>query len=190
MIPAGDSGTIRDINEASPTSSDHQMRFASVVAGASTGGAECFGTPLAILLGAGAGTSSSRRRAGMHRARPRILHVRTDERSSRTAPRNAERSALPGGAEHAGEHADSIGLVAAVLTTTSFFPQVVRTWRRGCDDLSNAMLAVFAAGVLLWIVFGVASRSMPVILANVLTALQVGAILVFKHRGRHARLPR
>jgi MtN3 and saliva related transmembrane protein len=86
------------------------------------------------------------------------------------------------------DYADAIGLVAAALTTGSFFPQVVRTWRRGGADLSYAMLAVFLVGSGVWLAFGLITASAPVVVANALTALQVLAILVLK-RARRSRTP-
>jgi MtN3 and saliva related transmembrane protein len=81
---------------------------------------------------------------------------------------------------------DVMGLVAATLTTGAFFPQVVRTWRLGGEDLSYAMLGIFLVGVVLWLVYGAATGSLPIVTANVLTAVQVVAILILK-RVRRAR---
>jgi MtN3 and saliva related transmembrane protein len=78
------------------------------------------------------------------------------------------------------DHADLIGLVAAALTTGSFSPQVVRTWRRGGEGLSYAMLGIFLAGVLTWLVYGLALGSMPVIVSNVLMAAQLLALVILK----------
>lgn len=78
------------------------------------------------------------------------------------------------------EHAEILGLVAAALTTGSFFPQVLRTWRTGGADLSFAMLAIFLIGVLLWLGYGLLTASASVVVANVLTAAQVLVILVLK----------
>jgi MtN3 and saliva related transmembrane protein len=59
-----------------------------------------------------------------------------------------------------------------VLTTLSWIPQVVRTWRtRPAGDLSLGMLSAFAAGVTLWLVYGVAIASAPVVIANVTTLI-------------------
>lgn len=85
---------------------------------------------------------------------------------------------------------DVLGLVAAALTTGSFFPQVVRTWRVGGEDLSYAMLGLFLTGVLLWLAFGLAVGSTPVIAANALTALQVVVIVALKRSGRALARPR
>jgi len=45
-----------------------------------------------------------------------------------------------------------VGLLAAVLTTGSWIPQLVRVWRtRSTDDLSWGYLGTFASGVFLWL---------------------------------------
>lgn len=67
---------------------------------------------------------------------------------------------------------DAVGYVAASLTTAAWVPQLVRTWRtKSADDLSPGMLAAFTAGVCLWLVFGLARGSGPVIAANAMTLL-------------------
>jgi uncharacterized protein with PQ loop repeat len=55
--------------------------------------------------------------------------------------------------------ADASGYLAATLTTASWIPQIVRTWRsRSAGDLSLGMLATFTLGIALWLVFGLARR--------------------------------
>ena len=77
-------------------------------------------------------------------------------------------------------HVEWIGFAAGSLTTISFAPQVVKTWRTGGRDLSWLMLATFATGVTLWFVYGWQSGSRPVVWANGLTDVQVLALLVMK----------
>ena len=62
------------------------------------------------------------------------------------------------------------GSLAGTLTTVSFIPQVIRTWRlKETKDFSLAMLLLFAAGILLWTVYGFWISSLPIIAANVIT---------------------
>jgi MtN3 and saliva related transmembrane protein len=76
-----------------------------------------------------------------------------------------------------------IGFLAGGLTTASFLPQVVKTARsRSARDLSEAMLVVFLAGLVLWTVYGVQVGSAPIVVANVITIGLVGAILAMKVR--------
>ncbi len=72
----------------------------------------------------------------------------------------------------------TIGLIAALLTTLSFVPQVIKVLRS--DDVSGvsiAMYALFSAGVALWLVYGLLIWSLPVILANGVTLLLCLTIL-------------
>jgi MtN3 and saliva related transmembrane protein len=77
--------------------------------------------------------------------------------------------------------ADAIGIVAGVLTTLAFVPQVIRVWRtRSARDLSLASFAVFTAGVAMWLLYGVAIDALPVIVANAVTLVLAATILVMK----------
>ena len=80
-----------------------------------------------------------------------------------------------------------IGFAAALLTTVAFAPQVWRTWQLGGRELSWTMLALFAAGVSLWLVYGVLRGSTPLVAANGLTLAQVlmMAAIKFRSRARH-----
>lgn len=81
-----------------------------------------------------------------------------------------------------------LGYAAGTLTTVAFVPQVVRTWRsRSADDLSLTMLCVFAVGIVLWVVYGVALDSWPVIAANAVTL--VLALMLLAMRWRFVKRP-
>jgi MtN3 and saliva related transmembrane protein len=79
----------------------------------------------------------------------------------------------------------AIGLLAGTLTTVSFVPQVLKTWKtRSAKDISLEMFLTFCAGVLLWIVYGIYTRQLPVIVPNVATFILASTILVFKVKYR------
>ena len=76
-----------------------------------------------------------------------------------------------------------IGLAAASCTTIAFVPQVLKTWRtRSTTDISLGMFLVLVAGILLWLVYGLLVRDVPLILANVITFGLATTILAFKFR--------
>ncbi len=79
-------------------------------------------------------------------------------------------------------YAEVSGLVGAILTTIAFLPQVVRTYQQGGKELSYLMLALFIAGTTSWLLYGIALGSLPIILANSVTALQVLIMLTLKLR--------
>lgn len=74
-----------------------------------------------------------------------------------------------------------LGVAAGVLTTIAFVPQVLRVWRtRTARDLSLATFSIFTLGVALWLAYGVMIASLPIVLANAVTLLLAGSILVMK----------
>lgn len=80
---------------------------------------------------------------------------------------------------------DSIGYVAAALTTLSFFPQALKTLRT--DDtrsISLAMYSLFTSGVAIWALFGLLSGNGPVIVANGFTLIPAAFVLQKKIRHR------
>ena len=78
-----------------------------------------------------------------------------------------------------------LGLVAGTLTTLSFLPQLLKAWKsRSTHDISFGMLALFSAGLVLWIVYGLIVADVPVIMANSVTLVFVGLILFLKLRYR------
>jgi MtN3 and saliva related transmembrane protein len=78
---------------------------------------------------------------------------------------------------------EATGLVAAALTTLAFLPQVVQTWRsRTAAGLSLPRLVALATGVALWLVYGLGTGQVPVILANGVTLGLVAVLLGLKLR--------
>ena len=77
------------------------------------------------------------------------------------------------------------GYLAGTLTTLSFVPQVLRTWKlKETKDFSLAMLLLFAAGMLMWTAYGIWINSYPIIAANVITFGLVLFLLGMKIRYR------
>lgn len=76
-----------------------------------------------------------------------------------------------------------IGLAAGTLTTIAFLPQVIKTWRtRSTADISLSMFTVLCTGVALWLVYGLLTDDLPLVLANGVTLILAGTILGFKIR--------
>ncbi|HWX54421.1 MAG TPA: SemiSWEET transporter [Verrucomicrobiae bacterium] len=76
-----------------------------------------------------------------------------------------------------------LGFAAGTLTTVSFIPQVHKAWRtRRCDDLSWAMLLSFAAGVMLWLTYGLLLQAPPIIVTNATTLALILVLSVMKAR--------
>jgi MtN3 and saliva related transmembrane protein len=77
----------------------------------------------------------------------------------------------------------ALGLLAALLTTSAFLPQVLHTLAtRDTRGISLRMYVIFTAGVVLWLVYGLLTDDLPLIIANAVTLVLAGAILVLKLR--------
>ncbi len=78
-----------------------------------------------------------------------------------------------------------LGYAAAALTTTSFVPQALRIVRtRNTEGISLGMYGILTAGIALWMAYGVAIGSAPVILANGITLVLATTILTLTVRSR------
>ena len=83
---------------------------------------------------------------------------------------------------------DSIGLVAGLLTTTAFIPQVWKIYRtKSGKDISARMFSLFSAGIVLWLIYGVLLQSVPLIVSNAVTLVLSLTIIGLKLRYRERR---
>ncbi|PXX31610.1 SemiSWEET family sugar transporter [Arenibacter sp. ARW7G5Y1] len=79
------------------------------------------------------------------------------------------------------ENIEIMGLVAAVLTTYSIVPQVQKTWaNKSTKDISLTMYMAMFLGVVLWLIYGIYHESVPMILANFITAVLLFIMIVLK----------
>ena len=73
----------------------------------------------------------------------------------------------------------AIGAAAAMLTTSSFLPQIVKAYRtKSMDDVSRYLMSFFATGTVLWMVYGVFKSDLVIIAANA-TASAFNVILLY-----------
>lgn len=76
---------------------------------------------------------------------------------------------------------EALGMVAAVLTTASFLPQVYKTWKtKDTQSLSLTMYVCFFIGIVLWLIYGIHIDSLPMILANGITVISTFVLIVLK----------
>jgi MtN3 and saliva related transmembrane protein len=78
---------------------------------------------------------------------------------------------------------DLLGICAGICTTVAFLPQVLQVWRtRSVDDISLGMYLTFVLGVSLWLIYGIVSAQVAIILANAVTLGLAGSVLAMKIR--------
>ena len=76
-----------------------------------------------------------------------------------------------------------LGMIAALLTTIAFVPQVLRIYlTKSAEDVSYLMFSIFSTGVLLWLVYGLLIGSAALIAANVVTLALCLTVIVLKVR--------
>lgn len=74
-----------------------------------------------------------------------------------------------------------IGIAAAILTTAAYVPQAYKTIKtRSTQDLSIGTFLMLFIGTVLWSIYGWHLSNIPIILANIITAVLAGIILLLK----------
>ena len=74
-----------------------------------------------------------------------------------------------------------IGSIAAILTTFAFLPQVVRVVKiKDTESIALGMYIMQVIGIALWLDHGIHIGDLPLILANSISFLLSGTILLYK----------
>ena len=74
-----------------------------------------------------------------------------------------------------------LGFAAAALTTAANVPQAVKIIKtRSTKSISALTYAILFTGLVLWLIDGIYINALPIILANSISALVAGIILVMK----------
>ena len=85
---------------------------------------------------------------------------------------------------------DLLGLVATCFTTSSFVPQVWRTWKtRDVSGISLPTYVIITIGLALWLIYGWLRGDMPLMVANAVMVVLTAAITVMKLRFETRPLP-
>ena len=78
---------------------------------------------------------------------------------------------------------ETIGFAAAAIGALAFLPQVLKTWQtRSSGDLSTGMLFALTTGATLWVIYGFAIRSVPIVAGNAVTLSMSLSLLMLKRR--------
>lgn len=74
-----------------------------------------------------------------------------------------------------------IGIIAALLTTFAFLPQVIRVVKtKDTESIALGMYIMQSIGIALWLAHGIHIGDLPLILANSISFLLSGTILLYK----------
>ena len=78
---------------------------------------------------------------------------------------------------------ETLGFIAAILTTGAFLPQAWKTVRtKNTSGISLPMYCLLMIGLILWVVYGYMIDSKPIFYANVVTGTFSAIILFYKMR--------
>lgn len=67
-----------------------------------------------------------------------------------------------------------IGIIAAILTTFGFVPQIIKIYRtKSAKDVSIMTLFQFSVGTFLWALYGMHINDPIIIVANIITFITV-----------------
>ncbi|MBU3745104.1 MAG: hypothetical protein FGM61_11275 [Sediminibacterium sp.] len=74
-----------------------------------------------------------------------------------------------------------IGYFGSFLTSITFIPQVYKSWKsKSVGDLSIWMVLIVVTSTLVWLVYGYAIHSGPVMVANTIVLVLTLVLLYFK----------
>ena len=78
-----------------------------------------------------------------------------------------------------------IGMIAAVIGTVSFVPQVIQIVKtKDTSSISLGMYGLFVLGIGLWLIYGISIQNISLIIANAVTLVLSGTILTYKIKFR------
>jgi MtN3 and saliva related transmembrane protein len=79
--------------------------------------------------------------------------------------------------------ATTIGFIAGLLTTAANIPQVWKTYKiKSGEGLSFKMLLTLALGLSLWAIYGIMSKSFPLIATNIVELVLIVALIGMKFK--------
>jgi MtN3 and saliva related transmembrane protein len=79
------------------------------------------------------------------------------------------------------EFTEIMGLVGAFLSSITFIPQVVLTWKtKSAKDLSLNMLLIILTSTIVWLVYAIPLNLIPVIIANSIILVLSSWLIYFK----------
>ncbi len=76
-----------------------------------------------------------------------------------------------------------LGYSAGVITTLTFLPQVIKTWReKSAKDISLLMFIIAATNEVMWIVYGAMKNDWVIILTNTVVLCLSLIMIILKLR--------
>ena len=78
---------------------------------------------------------------------------------------------------------DILGYAAGAITSLTFLPQVIKTWKeKSAKDISLLMFVIAAINEVMWIVYGALLNNWVIILTNVIVLVMSLTMIYLKFR--------
>lgn len=75
-----------------------------------------------------------------------------------------------------------IGYLAMFCTSSSFIPQVVQIYKtKSTQDISLSMYIIYTLGIILWLIYTIWIKALPLIIGNVISLVLASIILTMKY---------
>lgn len=80
---------------------------------------------------------------------------------------------------------DLLGMTAGCISSITFLPQVIKTWRtKSASDISLLMFTFATISVIIWLVYGIILKNIPIIFTNAMVLMFSLIMLYFKYKFR------
>ncbi|MBL7055441.1 SemiSWEET transporter [Candidatus Woesearchaeota archaeon] len=74
-----------------------------------------------------------------------------------------------------------IGYFAGFMTTVALLPQALKSWKsKHTKDVSLGWITILTTGVILWIIYGLLTLTLPLVVANIATLVLCLTVLTLK----------
>jgi MtN3 and saliva related transmembrane protein len=78
---------------------------------------------------------------------------------------------------------DILGYTAGAITTLTFLPQIIKTWKeKSAKDISLLMFIIAATNEVMWIGYGVLKEDMVIIITNSIILAMSLTMIYLKYR--------
>ena len=78
---------------------------------------------------------------------------------------------------------DILGMTAGCISSITFLPQVIKTWKtKSAIDVSGLMFTFATASVVMWLIYGLLVNNTPIIFTNATILVLSLTMLYFKIR--------
>jgi len=74
-----------------------------------------------------------------------------------------------------------LGLIGAILVNVAFLPQFIKSWKtKKTEDISLGMYSVYIVGIIIWLIYGVLIKDIPIIFSEIIGLTLVSSVLYLK----------